>query len=256
MTKPGPASLDHIGDIDEVTRENFELPLSSNFMALAAFAVLCGAARATVSFLTAWVVAHARHIHTITVGDAFDVIDDIKKHGTESLKMSPDELIGMLPTSSKLAMLLGDGVANSIVSTLRHGIGHMMSITPELALVGHLHQLVSLPVVQHAVDGRLREMATELGEPQPQTEWLTLGHAVNGRLPLITTDGAVDVQLHAAIVACAEVGDMMADAASTYDSFAERLTEKRKAAESTIREGLRQAAEALKEETSEDHIDA
>ena len=243
--------LDNVDDINQVTRENFKLPLACSYMALVALHGACVSIEAASVFFMEWLSTVGKSLHSATIGDAFDAIDAIKKDGIKLLNISADRVLKILPTTAKLGLMMGiDGLDACVAKVLQHMLGHIMADTPELAVLAHIHEVSSLPVIQRNIDRELAEMAAELDESEPEETWQKIGELTKQLLPGILVSPDIPVQLEAAISVCQTIGDKTAVATMLFDEYTERVSEKKKAAAAEMRETMKTAMDARAKETA------
>lgn len=220
--------LEHIDSLDDVTRENFPLSLRSSYVALTTLQPTCDTVHAATALLAAWANANGRVVHTLTVGEVFDAIDDIEEHGAKVLKLSFDQILRMLPTGAKLAMTLGldNSVTGIAADVIRHSIAHMMDVTPDASLAAHIYELASFAVFEYTIDRQVEGLAKQLGEPEPPPMWLTIAKAAQKELAAISAVTPEPERLAAAIEGCHDVGNLMNERGMLYIRYSKQFDDK------------------------------
>lgn len=246
----GFTGLDRVPNLDTVTRENWKLPFNADCLSLFVLFAACDTVNRVRSLLMAWAKAVGKHMHLLTVGDVFDLLDEIEEHGVEALKLPVERIVEEIPTTARLAFVLGigSGLKNEVIFSIKHALGHAMVLPPEMALAAHIRSLGTAPTFQYNSDRNIGMMAKELGEPPPKDSWPKVQEAAERQLVHVLSFDDTKTRLRHAIDGYNTVGLLMVEHMTLFDEYFKRLRKKR-AAEGTAEEAedkIEDATEAEK----------
>ena len=216
-------------DIDNLTRDKFQIPLGSGFLAmLSPFMIACAAIKQSGAFLGLWGRQHGKTLQGLTIEDAFQAIEEIEEKDVGILDTEVSALVQMLPLAEKLALTLGARVLKrSVISVIQHALGHMVGATPELAFDAHLYELAGSALLQRNLDEHNRQLCERLDKPPPPAVWEDVHAHVCKSVDEIASYSALSGRLAAAIKCCGQLGELTHSSNELYVALGEELRAKR-----------------------------
>ncbi len=216
-------------DIDNLTKDKFQIPLGSGFLAmLSPFMIACEAVKQSGAFLGLWGRQHGKAVQTLTIEDAFQAIKEIEEKDVGILDTAVSALVQLLPLNGRLALTIGlCDLKQSVVRVIQHALGHMVGATPEMALDAHLYELAGSTLLQLNIDEKNKQLCELLGKPPPPAMWKDVHDHVNKSINRIAAHSALPVRLATAIDRCIKLGEIMDSSNKLYEALQEELRAKR-----------------------------
>ena len=216
-------------DIDKLTKDQFQVPLHGIFHALLVSSMACQASDRAAIFVRAWGKQHDKIIHAVTIDDVFQLIEEIEEKDVGFLDIPISDMLQQLPDNARLTVTLGLGdMKGAVIGTIKHALGHIVSVTPEMALAAHVYELAGAVMLQHLVDQTIAGISKELGKPAPQEAlWPKVHEYVQESLNKIARGSGTPRRLEIAIERCVALSDVIGESIKLHDALHEELGAKR-----------------------------